>query len=291
MNIKHWVSRHFQDFLGLAIAVILLIFVSTTSPPLSDLRQDEQSMLSTNITYLKNIDTEAREDFGKLSAILGFMRVVESSQVGVSFFADVNVTIGQALSEFSNVIEKAMLATALSGTAANLLVIISEISASFGPQLMAIFFSALSLLFFSRIVLGKDALPSTIIESITEFSLLIAVFTLIVIPLSINLSAEISSQITAELKQEQRTNLRNMHKSMAAEPTGHGLVSRAKDAVHNFEEKISHLKHKTDLMVQYFIKSMATALIDVVLLPLFLMLGVYTGFKRLMRPIFNRWQL
>jgi len=290
LNIKSYLKNwddHWQSYVGLALALIFFAIAGFSSSGLDNLKKDESGLLATNVKYLANASTEAEQDLLKLAAIHGVLSVVESSQVGVDLIPEFSVTIGQAITQFSTVLDKAMLAVAASGVASQLLILLNKISAAVAIPLILLFLATLILFFASRIFMGHSAVVTMTLQNFTEFALIAAFFTAVAIPMSINVAAAISEKVSHELKQEHRKNLDNIYTTMAAKKAPTNLVDRAKNAVTDLEKGLTDIARKTEHMIQFFFTYLAATLIDALLLPLLILYGLYQGIKRITGPIFH----
>lgn len=238
-----------------------------------------------NIAYLKHAEHQARNTFIKLSEIFALLKVIESSQVGISFVIHTDVTIGNAIASFTNLVGRAIvvsLAAAASSASLKELVVLIEV---LNPLLFkaALLLSGIYLILAS---ISRKNLLTSASRGLCEIAIIMFLTTYFIIPYSVHATGWISQQIIAEVKQKTHTKLDNLHKTIAPHQGDKSTHDkRAHQALHRFDHFVVDIKHKVESMSLIFVQQISTMLIEGILLPLGLILVLFYSLKRIAKQM------
>lgn len=238
-----------------------------------------------NQQFLAEIRAQSQQDFSKLAALSGLLEVAQSSQIGVSFFADFNVDVGNALAAFTRLIERGS-EVALASTAAILVLsLVSDTAyAISGLILKAALISAL-VWQLMRLVGGTQK-HQTLIRGMT--GLLFSSFLLLhlVLPYSIHIAKGVSDRVSADLRNTNQHSLKYTHLHLVGDADQQDLKRSAKQSVDKLKTLSSkHINQKVDNLASYVVNSLSLALFDLVLLPGLLIFMLYRGVIQISRHI------
>ena len=268
---KSWLKDNEKGLLALAASVLFLIMVLGLNPASAPDESARKKIIDLNTEYLDHIEKESRQEMIKLSEIAAFLDVIESGQVGISFIADVQVTIGKALSKISSMIEKSIQAMLVSAISTELLKLITWLADHLSGIVLKIF----SIIFFVWCVLRL--LPDYFIHArhigrwLTETFLMVFLALYLVIPYSVHVTSIISTDFVEALKGEHSENLDNLHSSIDTVSSDASIKTRAEHAIKEFEEAVLDVSAKIDNLAKFFIARLAIAVVETLILPIGLM--------------------
>ncbi|MFC1748925.1 hypothetical protein ACFL2V_08960 [Pseudomonadota bacterium] len=291
MNIFHTVVR--WRFAALA-AVSLLLLVATTSPAgefFSDWFQ-QNNIVKVNVDYLAQSQKDAEHHFVLLAELEAFLAVLQSSQVGISFIANMEVSIGHALEPLSKLVADAAGVTLLATISTEVLMLLLSIAELVSPWLFSLFLAGIVFYGIVRqLNLHIDRANYLSITMIEIVGMLFIVFHLLV-PYSIYGAAQTAHYLSSHAKQENWQTLNNMHEDITQNKHKAGLKARAENAIHSFEKATVDISHKVESMARYYTTQLTLVVIEHIVLPivLLLMMGLIARkamvtLSRLMSPV------
>jgi hypothetical protein len=294
-------TKFFGDHLGLIFVVCALVYTHLNT----EQRQQDKAALDKlysgvfhhtppsfntrtialeNQHYLKQAEKEAVEDLLKLSAISAALDVVSSSQVGVSFIAEFNVTLGHALNELNRGIKRALEVNMLSVAAIKVLGIIAR--AGEHTHHILIFLCLWSWLFYFLFDMASEhvKVPASVIRQMRVLSgrfLIVFVTFYLLLPYSIHVSALVSQQLHTKMREDNRTKLDNLHGSLIIKEDAHDASKNS--FKHKARSSINHLSQaqtkgihqKVESLFSYLLISLTITLFDLIIMPVVILYGLY----------------
>lgn len=242
-----------------------------------------------NQAFLTHLKKMANSDFQRLATLSSILEVARSSQIGISFIADLNIDIGDILSAFTQLVEKATELTLASVTVIMLLQLIANVAEIISPWLLQLSLFAVMLMFVYRIFFPLRNMPIFLIKGSFLLFTLFLVFHLIY-PYSLHISSAISHQLTSELRQHNSESLKYVHDHIVGEEHKKDLKENAEYSVKQLRKiSASHIHHKIETLSRYITVHLAIMLFDLIVMPLLLLYLLYRVFVILIKTIIPGW--
>ncbi|WP_163931623.1 hypothetical protein [Paraferrimonas sp. SM1919] len=249
--------------LGLVLVLLIQFKINTGS---------EHSIIDSNDRYLDQISLQATTDILLLTEVDAVLNILKSSQVGVSFIADFNVTVGQAISEVQSTTSEAkkvmmislVLITVLK-TLNDLSLLLSEVAlyiaagAGFIHYLL-LHFKTLSMI--PHTVLNKSA-------AITKIAAMIFISFYLLLPYSIHGSGVLSERLQQSTHVDNSQSLNHLHQHITQGKGTKELSKSAKASIsHLSSMSHSSIKDKVQTLIKYTITAATLWLFNLILMPL-----------------------
>ena len=236
---------------------------------------ENHTLVKENEAYLQGIEHIDRENLMLLTEIDGVITVLNSSEIGVSFFVDAQVKIGHALSAFTRFISDGLELTLLSLTVTKSTQWLLEICESISPILLCLCFLSVGIynLFKFGNIEKTSGQPYT--KRVLEFSFVLFLCSYLVIPYTVYSTALVDNFVYTQLTQEKNTNLKNLHSSVVNQTASHSLEEKAQNDIKHFEKMMVHLPQKVDMMANYHSDHFVYNLFRAIVMPGFMFFMIY----------------
>jgi hypothetical protein len=238
-------------------------------------RKIEQS----NLTYLSNEEARSKDVLLKLAEVYTFIEVIKSSKVGISFFIDINVQIGNLVTTLSEAIDKGMTISTAAMASSLILKSIVKLSADTAPFFFKIALLLLTIYYlnaalFDLFIIGK------ILIGLFKIFLMLFLFTHIVVPYTIHATAIISNYSLSDIKQKNHEHLNHLyHQHVGAGNNAGSIKDRAEDAIQRFEKTMVHLPQIVEKTSTFVVYHLALFLFESIIAPISLLIGFFFSMK------------
>ncbi len=241
------------------------------------------SLVVTNQLYLQQTKLQGMDDLIKLLEMVAILDVMKSSQIGVSFIADFNVTVGQVLAELNRSIKIAIEVNLASVAAVEIIGLVAQVSHLLAPFLLPVVLVLWLVFFVFWFTRQRKLVPqhvALVTRLLAKRATLIFVTFHLLLPYSIHFSAHISQVINAQTQQHNSQRLSNIHSVITALPNDHELKNRAKSSIHHLSSVSAKQMHKkTENLFAYLIWRLVLTLFDVVLMPAAILYALYRSVR------------
>lgn len=266
---------------------VLLWFIS--NPQLLGTYQwlSQDHLYQQNQQYLAQIRTQAQQDFGKLAALTGLLEVAQSSQIGVSFFADFNVDVGNAVAALTRLVERGGEVAMASTAVITVLSLVSDTADAISGLILKAALGAALVWQLVRLICGAQH-HQALMRGVT--GLLFSTYLLLhlVLPYSLHIAQGISDRVSADLRHSNQQSLTSTHLHLAESVGQQDLKRSAQQSVDKLKTLSSkHINQKVDSLASYVINSLTLALFDLVLLPGLLIFLLYRAVVLICRHILS----
>ena len=266
-------NRRNLIILVLLIASLGLINSPQVAPIADWFTQDQ--IYQQNQQYLAQLKHDAQQDFSRLAALTGLLDVAQSSQIGLSFFAEFNVDVGNALAAFTRLVERGAEIAMASTTAIVLLGLLSDMAEAIAPLALQAALVAAIAWYALRVFHGTEH-HQQLARQLTGLTFFIYLLLHMALPYSLHLSAGISQQITAEFRQNNSHSLQQIHLHIMGDNNKQDLKEKAEKSVDKLKKMSSvHINQKVEALSSYVIKNLALTLFDLLLMPALLLLLLF----------------
>ncbi len=240
-----------------------------------------------NHAYLQQVAKKAQSDILLLTELSIALDVVASSQIGVSFIADFNVTVGQAIAQFNQVVEYALLINIASAAASELISLLAHFADLVSPYLFALLLWLWLFYLLLKIVNPQAGVPDIVVTRARilarEVSLLFIVLHL-ALPYAIHGAAMVSHAIGNEQRQQHSDKLTRIHSDLVPGQKQQKLKSRATASIDHLKSvPQSQIHDKTESIVAYLLRLLALNLFELIVMPALIMYGLVRIAKRIWR--------
>lgn len=225
-------------------------------------------VVSVNETYIEHSADESRDILVVLAALNGGLEVLQSSSIGISFFVDVDITLGNTLSSLNDLVISArntsMKSIAMLYTTKLILKVCQKIYYSF--LMSAVIFC---LIFMGcRVYMSEHTGIGKIFAKLSKRLFSLFLLSYLLIPLSIHGAGYISKNISTLFRAELHGNYSNIHKHIVGDQQENSLKKRAENAIHKFENIMTKLDHKVEAMTMNVVSHIAVVVFDGLIVPL-----------------------
>ncbi len=243
----------------------------------------QEQLYQQNQQYLEHTRAQAQQDFSRLAALTGLLEVAQSSQIGVSFIADFNVDVGNALAALTRLLERGSEVAMASAATLMVLSLVSDTADAISPAILQVTLIVALVWQLMRLFGGAEQHQIPVREAT---GLLFSVYLVLhlALPYSLHLAQGISHNVSADLRQTNRQSLSDMHLQLFDKSGGKDLKHSAENSVDKLKKLSSdHINHKVSNLSSYVINTLTLALFDLVLLPGVLLFMLYRAVLLLSR--------
>ena len=295
------VIKFFSERLGLILVISALVFMHLSA----EQRQKDKAAFETfynglfhqkppslqtstiaieNHSYLKQAEQEAVSDLLKISEISAALDVVSSSQVGISFIAEFNVTLGHALNELNRGIKRSLEVNMLSAAAIKVIAIIARASEHSHQLLISLCLWSWLFYFVLDIASEHVKVPVSAVRQARVLSgriLILFITFYLLLPYSIHFSALVSQQLHAKIKEDNRTKLDSLHGSLVVkddkkDSSKKSFKAKAKSSINHLSTtQAKSIHQKVESLFGYLLISLTITLFDLVIMPIVILYGLY----------------
>jgi hypothetical protein len=262
------------------VAFLLAIVLLLSFTPLADLvvkYSNQDTLVKSNLKYLENIRNSGVDDMLLTAELSSLLSVVESSNIGISFIADMQVTVGQVLYPLTSIIEKVGLVSLASSTIAYSTSVLLTISEGSVYYLYILSISSLMVYFIAKSMWPNKS-PTRFIsflKNVAYFFTVVLLFLHIILPYSIHSASLIDKAILCDIREQSSMQIKNIHSELIKSGTKqHNLKASAKDTVHSLSKIKHNVVDKVESTVYSLITKIAVLIIQGMVLPfIFILLG------------------
>lgn len=225
-----------------------------------------------NMLYLLHSEQTAMDEILTVTEINMVLDVVASSQIGVSFIADFNVTVGQALHRLSIVLERAEVALLISVAAISALQWLTYIAETYAFYLLGLGL-AIRVAYHILCWLNQTiTLPTALIVNTKHLSydvLMVFVALHLVLPYSIHMGAAVDKKLTQHFIENKRTQLTNIHDSFVGNESGEALKKKASNSISKLKSMpVKDIRKSHQSITAYLLSRLLMNVFNLFLLPL-----------------------
>ena len=262
------------------VAVLLfgLLVVSLTSVgPKLGAWFSHDSLDKSNHAYLQQVERSAREDALLLAELSSVLSIVQSSDIGISFIAEMQVTLGEALAPLNRTVEQLAEVSMLTAIGAYTAQLVLKVN-----QHLTFPLYILALVSVIACLLAAALRPNSgwLIEKLKRIAGLLSlslVILYLVIPYGIHVTAMVDHAVVKELRWEASQNLQGVHHEITKQQGKKGdLKESAKQTIHTLSKMKKGMETRVELMVTTLVSKVAIMLLQGLFLPL---LFVYLGYR------------
>ncbi len=286
-KLSHSVTDNALDLLRMAILIGVIVISNSSNPSFQPLRNDliQDKLSLSNQAYLKQAKRKAMDDLLVLAEMSAFLNVIGSSEVGISFIADFNVKVGQALHELTKVVERAAEICLVSMMSIETISVIAIASDGLAPIILQISLWSIFAYLLFDFISKKTAIPGSVItrlRKISMASLLVFICLHLILPYSIHLSSIASHHLINKNRVENSNNLSAIHGHLLLKGQEKELRKKAEHSIRHLKNSTSRdLKNKLESVISYLITNLALTLLELILLPVVILYGLYLFFRYL----------
>lgn len=235
--------------------VVLLVLTSPYRHRVSDLL-NQHNLIDQNAMFLENRESEARDAILILGGLKGLYLTLASSQVGISFILDTQVTVGQLFAPF---IDKIDAATEMFMVSFGTIYFLKEVN-SHSDSLswfLAVLSLAISALYFVlRYIEARWSLnlsSTKFIAGTGRKVFYLFLFFYLFVPYAIHGSALVFHHYTKELKMELHQDIKNLYDE-ASSKNQESFRQRGRYVLGKFAYLEHKVKQKIDTMSRYVVQ-------------------------------------
>ncbi len=249
---------------------------------------EQNALYLSNLKYLENLSFDLMSKFSELLAFSSIIDVANTSKLGISFFVDINIEVGQLLENFSDLLNKGMEYLLISLASVEFLDLLLKFFEMVSPLLFKLLMIYCFAWFFIALFHEK-ILHLRLAHNIMNLLIGVLIFIHIAFPYSIHLSAELTkvngkeleyksskqyfNNITMELSNNKINN--NKKHSDLKQHAEHGVSVLKKTMATNLHQKI---QQSTTIII----KSMVYQFLTIIIIPFLFSLLLYLFFKRVL---------
>jgi hypothetical protein len=241
----------------------------------------DKKIEESNLKYLTQQEENSKEVLLKLAEVYTFLEVIKTSKVGISFFIDVNVQIGNLVKTLSDAAEKGITISTVAMASNLILKSIVKISSDAVPFLFKITLFLLSIYYLNMALFDLYTIGKMIF-ALFKIGLALFMLTHIVVPYTIHATSVISHYSLNEIKQKNHDHLDHIYNQhIANKQKSNSLKDNAEDAIHRFEKTMSHLPQIVEKTSTFTVYHLALFLLESIIMPIMLLLGFCLSLRQL----------
>lgn len=173
-----------------------------------------------------------------------------------------------------------------SNTAILLLMMIDTLAQSSAPWFFHLSY-ATALLFYLTNLLEISNRITRLIRHLFTLFLTLFILMHLLIPYSLHLASIISAEMSGTYRSNASKSLQHLHHDVLGEQRHQSLKDNAQSSLSILEKlSSSSIHHKTEHLATYTTTHLALMLFDLILVPLFILMGLYRGINQLIRKLF-----
>lgn len=243
-----------------------------------------QSISAANQAFLKQAEALAVHDFLLLTEVSAILDVVQSSQIGISFIADFNVTVGHAISELNQGSKRALEVNMLSAALIKLIALIARFCSYIASGIYIILLWVWLLYLLLLRLRSVSQVPDKVVKGAQVIANEVLVIFLVVylfIPYSIHLSSVTSYYLHHQVKTDNSQKVKAIHSAIYSGVDQSKLKDKAQTSISHLKKiSASDLHYKVENLFSYLLQAIAITLFDLLLMPFIVLYGLYRIFRR-----------
>lgn len=284
---QEFVKKDYLHLIKVGLIIVLIVISNSSSTSLHNLQGylKTDRLADTNQNYLQEVQKRAFDDFLVLSEMSVFLNVIGSSQIGISFIAEFNVTVGRSVHELTEVVERAALVSMGSMLVTKLISRITSAGEAIVPFLLQLWLWFVLGYLLLDLLKKKSSIPDEVVlrsEKIAMSLLLVLIFFHIVLPYSIHLSSIASVSLVHQDKGEASNNLSAIHGHLLLGGKQKELRGTAEDSIKRLKNvSKKDLKQKITGVLDYILSYFTLSILELIIFPVLIMYGTYRFFRYL----------
>ncbi|QTL37611.1 hypothetical protein [Pseudoalteromonas viridis] len=281
MNFAKQLWRHEHTVMRALLLLIVVTFLTLVVIHYHEWKHRPDALYLSNQAYLHHVEVQALDDLFYLAEINGLLKVVESSQVGVSFIAEFKVDVGNMIATVTHYLQQGINLNLASLVAVEILSLLSEAAHVIVMPLLVVTLSGATIWLCAELF-GLPVVLCAVLKRVCEGLLLAFVLLHLMLPYAIHISGAISHSVSASYKTTGRTALLQYHQDVTHGQNKASLKDKAESSIHELE-KVSprHVRYQQNALSHYLVSTLAVNLFDLILMPLLLIWGFYRIVKGL----------
>lgn len=273
------------------MALICLICVAIYFSPLAKniahwVKQDQ--LININDQYLAERERQDRDNILMLAEINAFLAVLQSSEVGISLFVDVQVTIGHSISALKELTDRALESTLISMTSVVGLRWILKLADYLAPAFFIIWLMGMSVYLLASWLGLTQGQSGEVGKRALGLSFVLFFMLHIMLPYSVYLSSLISHPVLSAPEQEKNTSLKNFHQHVVKSSHSTSFKDKAEKDIKQFETTLVQLPKKIESMTHYVVEHWVFNLLRHLFIPFALLILMHIITQRGLRWIVFR---
>lgn len=277
-------TRHY--LLRGCISLLLIILVMSPFSQFIKGAVNQDSLVSQNEAYLASIEKSDRTNLIMLAELSSFLSVMNSSEVGVSFFVNARVQVGNALSKLTEMTDKAFEVTLASLAITSGLRWLLKICDFSGYYIFVGLLILISLYCFLSCIPVKKALYQSVTKLI-EFVFLIFISVYLLVPYCVHGAYLLDGIIYSEMGAAKNTNMKNMHDAIVKDGMDSSFLTHAEDDIKRFEDVVVKLPQKVEGAVSYYIEHLVYTIFRGIVIPFGVFLILFLFSRWILVPLFR----
>ena len=252
-----------------ALLVGLMLLILTLVGGSDSLIQSEQGLIvKLNQAYLTRVENQSVDALLLLGGLKAVMYTLQSSQVGVSFIVEADVTLGHAIAPITDFISYSISLFTFNLSSILFLEIVLDLAQDFGPDLLLVSLWSSLLYFVVRLIDSCFSLGLLVKISYTITKMVCSLFLVLhlIIPYSTYCSAYLDNAFMHSRKVELHQRLKDFHDDYHG-TSEHELSDRADSSMSAFKTLSGGITEKLDLLVRYLCESAVIWIIEILLIP------------------------
>lgn len=272
--------------------LFLLFFILYWNSDLNFLKEffNQDALYLSNLDYLSHLSSELLTKSAELLALSTLIDVASTSELGISFFVDANVEVGQLLQNFSELLDKGIEYFLLALGAVQFSEILIKFFDILSPYLLVLILLYTFLWCFIALF-DKNILQVSLLHNIMYGLFSMFIFIHLAFPYSVHISSKLTHVVNVEFGYDTdnkyfKSIVHELHKSNHQQANKIDVKQHAENGM-DFLKKalVSNIHHKVQRSSDVIMKLIAYQLLVIVVIPLALSLLLFFFFKEL----FN-WQ-
>ena len=255
-------SYFFAGLMCLLLAAVLLF--PLRSPV--DGYFNQQSLVQSNEGYLLNMVEKERSELLLLSEINGFLSLIQSSELGVSFLLDAKIQVGNILNPLTDITQQSFNSTLsslhLTHGLKKVLALVDWLVLK-----VAICFLLILALYCGAKFKKQPSNLANHLKPILEKLVLILLTLHLLIPYSLYLSSKIDISLYQSFSEEAKDDLKNLHQTLVSDKNKNGLIERTEYFIKNLERMLLDIPKKTEALISYHSNQVVLTILRIVIMP------------------------
>jgi hypothetical protein len=266
-------------FMAMICLICVAIYFSPLAKNIADWAKQDQ-LIDINDLYLAERERQDRDNILMLAEINAFLAVLQSSEVGISLFVDVQVTIGHSISVLKELTDRAFESTLISMTSIVGLRWILKLADYLAPAFFIIWLMGLSVYLLASWLGLTQGQSGKVGKRALGLSFVLFLMLHIMLPYSVYLSSLISHPVLSAPEQEKNSSLKNFHQHLVKPSHSMSFKDKAEKDIKQFETTLVQLPKKIESMTYYVVEHWVFNLLRHILIPFALLILMHVITKR-----------
>ena len=270
-------KNHYSIVLVVCCSIFIYVHVTDSHVMVKDLEKD--TLFMSNQAYLTDIERRATANYVHLTMINNTLSTMKSSVVGISFFIETKLTIGE---EIKHLEELTGQAAYYSGVIVMINIALKKVlffAANLSPVLFML--SLISALIYSVFGLIRFQNGIKYAISIGRFLLTLFIIAHLLLPYSVHLAGATTQTLEQDRKLENSSYFKNIRHEFNTAHKQANTKERAKSILGKVESVLVDIERKIENLFTHAIEYAVSEIIETLLIPLLLFSGLYVLMRRL----------